>query len=47
MKNKVNKYNSEGKWEPLKLEGDFLSNGGVEGLIGIEELTNYNCEKER
>ncbi|XP_044016637.1 ATP-dependent RNA helicase DDX24-like, partial [Aphidius gifuensis] len=46
MKNKVNKYNSEGKWEPLKLEGDFLSDGGIQGLIGIEELTDYNWEKE-
>ncbi|KAF7995093.1 hypothetical protein HCN44_004565 [Aphidius gifuensis] len=45
MKNKANKY-SEGKWEPLKLEGDFLSDGGVQGLIGIEELTDYNWEKE-
>lgn len=38
------KKSKPSKWKPLKLEGSFFSEG-VEGLIGIEELTEYNLEK--
>ncbi|EZA59290.1 hypothetical protein DMN91_008515 [Ooceraea biroi] len=31
-------------WKALTLEGSLLSNG-IEGLIGIEELTEYNLER--
>jgi len=31
-------------WKPLTLEGAILSND-IEGLIGIEELTDYNLER--
>lgn len=31
-------------WKPVTLEGTLLSNG-IEGLIGIEELTDYNLER--
>lgn len=41
---KLKKGAGQGKWQALKLEGDFLS-GDVEGLIGIEELTDYKWEK--
>lgn len=36
--------NNDDRWKPVTLEGAVLS-GDVEGLIGIEELTNYNSER--
>ncbi|XP_076230971.1 ATP-dependent RNA helicase DDX24 [Calliopsis andreniformis] len=39
------KQNNSKVWKPLTLEGSVFSNG-VEGLIGIEELTDYKLEKE-
>ncbi|XP_076625219.1 ATP-dependent RNA helicase DDX24 [Colletes latitarsis] len=38
------KQNSLSGWKPLKLEGSVFS-GGIEGLIGIEELTDYKLER--
>lgn len=35
---------SDNGWKPVPLEGAFLSNS-VEGLIGIEELTDYSLER--
>ncbi|XP_031834227.2 ATP-dependent RNA helicase DDX24 [Nomia melanderi] len=32
-------------WKPLALDGSVFS-GGIDGLIGVEELTNYKLEKE-
>nr|XP_050870019.1 ATP-dependent RNA helicase DDX24 [Vespula vulgaris] len=32
-------------WKPFKLDGAVFSDGYAEGLIGIEELTDYNLEK--
>lgn len=31
-------------WKPVTLEGALLSNG-IEGLIGIEEMTDYSLER--
>nr|XP_034181790.1 ATP-dependent RNA helicase DDX24 [Osmia lignaria]XP_034181791.1 ATP-dependent RNA helicase DDX24 [Osmia lignaria] len=39
------KHNSVSDWKPLKLEGSVFS-GGIDGLIGIEELTDYELEKQ-
>ncbi|XP_012141553.2 ATP-dependent RNA helicase DDX24 [Megachile rotundata] len=39
------KLNNVGEWKPLKLEGSAFF-GDVDGLIGIEELTDYNLEQE-
>lgn len=36
--------NSSG-WKPLELQGSVFA-GNVEGLIGIEELTDYKLTKE-
>ncbi|XP_014484727.1 PREDICTED: ATP-dependent RNA helicase DDX24 [Dinoponera quadriceps] len=36
--------NNNDKWKPVTLEGAFLSSS-VGGLIGIEELTDYNLER--
>jgi hypothetical protein len=33
-----------GKWLPVHLTGNFIS-GGVDGLVGIEELTDYKIVK--
>lgn len=35
---------NDNEWKPVTLEGTLLSNG-IEGLIGIEELTDYNLER--
>jgi len=35
---------SDNGWKPVTLEGALLSND-IEGLIGIEELTDYNLER--
>ncbi|XP_032665529.1 ATP-dependent RNA helicase ddx24 [Odontomachus brunneus] len=35
---------NDDRWKPVTLEGAVLSSG-VEGLIGIEELTDYNLER--
>ncbi|KYN21126.1 PREDICTED: ATP-dependent RNA helicase DDX24 [Trachymyrmex cornetzi] len=35
---------SDNGWKPVTLEGSLLSND-IEGLIGIEELTDYNLER--
>lgn len=35
---------SDNGWKPVTLEGTLLSNS-IEGLIGIEELTDYNLER--
>ncbi|XP_011866612.1 PREDICTED: ATP-dependent RNA helicase DDX24 [Vollenhovia emeryi] len=40
---KVKRANNN-EWKPVTLEGTLLSNG-IEGLIGIEELTDYNLER--
>lgn len=32
-------------WKPLTLDSSVFS-GGIDGLIGVEELTNYKLEKE-
>ncbi|XP_076382250.1 ATP-dependent RNA helicase DDX24 [Megalopta genalis] len=32
-------------WKPLTLEGSVFS-GGIDGLIGVEELTDYKLEKK-
>jgi len=40
---KVKRTNNNG-WKPVTLEGTLLSNN-IEGLIGIEELTDYNLER--
>lgn len=40
---KVKRVNNN-EWKPVTLEGTLLSNG-IEGLIGIEELTDYNLER--
>lgn len=40
---KVKRTNNDG-WKPVTLEGTLLSNN-IEGLIGIEELTDYNLER--
>lgn len=40
---KVKRANNNG-WKPVTLEGTLLSND-IEGLIGIEELTDYNLER--
>jgi hypothetical protein len=40
---KAKKINENG-WKPLTLKGAILSND-IEGLIGIEELTDYNLER--
>lgn len=34
---------NDSEWKPITLEGTLLSNG-IEGLIGIEELTDYSLE---
>ncbi|EFN74688.1 ATP-dependent RNA helicase DDX24 [Camponotus floridanus] len=34
----------DSEWKPVTLEGTLVSNG-IEGLIGIEELTDYNLER--
>ncbi|XP_017877753.1 ATP-dependent RNA helicase DDX24 [Ceratina calcarata] len=39
------KFRHLGEWKPLNLEGSVLS-GDVDGLIGIEELTDYKLEHE-
>ncbi|KAL0128779.1 hypothetical protein PUN28_003878 [Cardiocondyla obscurior] len=39
---KIKRTNDD--WKPVTLEGAVLSNG-IEGLIGIEELTDYNLER--
>ncbi|XP_046818958.1 ATP-dependent RNA helicase DDX24 isoform X2 [Vespa crabro] len=33
------------EWKPFKLDGAVFSDGYANGLIGIEELTDYNLEK--
>lgn len=38
------KRTNDNEWKPVTLEGTLLSNG-IEGLIGIEELTDYNLER--
>lgn len=38
------KQNNSNDWKPLTLEGSVFS-GGVDGLIGIEELTDYQLEE--
>ncbi|XP_046738712.1 ATP-dependent RNA helicase DDX24 isoform X2 [Diprion similis] len=38
------KKDKSNTWKPLKLEGAFLAEG-IDGLIGIEELTDYSLEK--
>ncbi|XP_076681119.1 ATP-dependent RNA helicase DDX24 isoform X2 [Andrena cerasifolii] len=40
---KIKRNNSSG-WKPLTLEGSVFS-AGVDGLIGIEELTDYQLEQ--
>lgn len=40
---KVKRANNNG-WKPVTLEGTILSND-IEGLIGIEELNEYNLER--
>lgn len=35
---------NDSEWKPVTLEGTLVSNG-IEGLIGIEELTDYNLER--
>jgi len=40
---KAKRVNENG-WKPLTLKGAILSND-IEGLIGIEELTDYNLER--
>ncbi|XP_077277605.1 ATP-dependent RNA helicase DDX24 [Temnothorax americanus] len=40
---KVKRATNNG-WKPVTLEGTLLSND-IEGLIGIEELTDYNLER--
>lgn len=35
---------NDDRWKPVTLEGPIFSSS-VEGLIGIEELTNYNLER--
>ncbi|XP_012522780.2 ATP-dependent RNA helicase ddx24 [Monomorium pharaonis] len=35
---------NDSEWKPVTLEGALLSNG-IEGLIGIEELTDYSLER--
>ncbi|XP_046417990.1 ATP-dependent RNA helicase DDX24 [Neodiprion fabricii] len=40
---KIKKDKSQ-TWKPLKLEGAFFAEG-IDGLIGIEELTDYSLEK--
>lgn len=39
---KTKRINEDG-WKPVTLEGTLLSNS-IEGLIGIEELTDYSLE---
>ncbi|XP_076644359.1 ATP-dependent RNA helicase DDX24 [Halictus rubicundus] len=39
---KINNFNA---WKPLTLEGSVFS-GGIDGLIGVEELTDYKLEKK-
>lgn len=39
------KQNTVSDWKPLKLEGSVFS-GDIDGLIGIEELTDYELEKQ-
>lgn len=34
----------DSEWKPVILEGTILSND-IAGLIGIEELTDYNLER--
>ncbi|KAL2717010.1 ATP-dependent RNA helicase DDX24-like [Vespula squamosa] len=41
---KLKHVDSDG-WKPFKLDGAVFSDGCAEGLIGIEELTDYNLEK--
>lgn len=36
--------NNDNNWKPVTLKGAILSKG-IENLIGIEELTDYNLEK--
>lgn len=38
------KHNSGDEWRPVTLEGAVLSSG-IDGLVGIEELTDYNLER--
>jgi hypothetical protein len=33
-----------GKWKPVQLTGNLICNG-VDGLVGIEELTDYEIAK--
>jgi len=40
---KAKRVNENG-WKAVTLEGAILSND-IEGLIGIEELTDYNLER--
>lgn len=40
---KIKRTNNNG-WKPVTLEGTLLSSS-IEGLIGIEELTDYNLER--
>lgn len=40
---KIKRTNDNG-WKSVTLEGTLLSNS-IEGLIGIEELTDYNLER--
>lgn len=41
---KLKRVESDG-WKPFKLDGAVFSDGYDEGLIGIEELTDYSLEK--
>jgi len=38
------KRTRDSDWKPVTLEGTLLSNN-IEGLIGIEELTDYSLER--
>jgi len=38
------KRTRDSDWKPVTLEGTLLSND-IEGLIGIEELTDYSLER--
>lgn len=42
---KSKRVNDNG-WKPVTLEGALLSND-IEGLIGIEELTDYSLERSK
>lgn len=39
------KQNNSRAWKPVALEGSVFSSG-IEGLVGIEELTDYKLEEK-